>query len=72
MGIKKYFNVVNEEDFTLLLVHIISCFIPNTPHHILIFLGNQGSAKTTACRFIKKLLTRLVLIFQQCLEERRT
>lgn len=54
--LKKYFNVVNEEDFTLLLVHIISCFIPNTPHHILIFLGNQGSAKTTACRFIKKIV----------------
>ncbi len=54
--LKKYFNVVSEEDFTLLLIHIISYFIPGTSHHILIFLGNQGSAKTTACRFIKKIV----------------
>lgn len=54
--LKKYFNVTNENDFTLLLVHIISCFIPNTSHHILIFLGNQGSAKTTASRFIKQIV----------------
>lgn len=54
--LNKYFNVAGEDDFILLVVHILSCFIPEIPHHILIFLGNQGSAKSTASRLIKQIV----------------
>lgn len=56
MQLKKYINIKSMSDFYLLVVHIISCFIPEIPHHILILLGNQGSAKSTTSRIIKKLV----------------
>lgn len=54
--LKKYFNVRKKEDYLLLIVHIICAFIPSIPHHILILLGNQGSAKSTTSRMIKKIV----------------
>lgn len=54
--LKKYFNVRYKEDCILLIVHIICAFIPDIPHHILILLGNQGSAKSTTSRLIKKIV----------------
>lgn len=55
-SLRKYFNVSCKNDFILLIVHIIACFVPEIPHHILIFLGNQGSAKTTASKIVKSII----------------
>lgn len=54
--LKEYFNTASEEDFTLLLIHILSCFIPEISHHVLMLLGNQGSSKSTVSKMIKALV----------------
>lgn len=54
--LKEYFNTSSEEDFTLLLIHILSCFIPETSHHVLMLLGNQGSSKSTVSKMIKTIV----------------
>ena len=40
----------------LLLVYIVSCFIPEYPHVILIVSGEKGSAKSTLLRIIRRLV----------------
>ncbi len=50
-----YINVTNQEHKLLLLVFLVSCFIPDFPHTLLVVFGAQGSSKTTLSK-----LTRLV------------
>jgi len=45
---------VADQDKLLVLVYIISCFIPDIPHPIFHPHGAQGSAKTSLCNLIKK------------------
>lgn len=47
-------NVAPEHQL-LVLVFIISCFVPDIPHPIFHPHGAQGAGKTTACRTIKKI-----------------
>ena len=49
-------NLKEEEDRILLKVYIISLFIPEIPHVILILHGRQGSAKSTLQTMIKLLV----------------
>tara|TARA_B100000749_G_C18449296_1_gene475572 strand:- start:1449 stop:2867 length:1419 start_codon:yes stop_codon:yes gene_type:complete len=51
-----FFNLSSEDDKLLLLVFIVSCFIPDIPHPVLAIHGIQGSAKTTALRFLLSLV----------------
>jgi hypothetical protein len=53
----KIFDFLNvDKDHQLLvLVYIISCFVPDIPHPIFHPHGSQGSGKTTLCRVIKKI-----------------
>ena len=55
---KRLFEFVNvpEADRCLFLVAVASWFIPTIPHPVLIFFGEQGSAKTTTCRIVKRLV----------------
>lgn len=46
---------VDEENKLLVLVYIISCFVPEIPHPIFHPNGPQGAGKTTLCRIIKRL-----------------
>ena len=41
---------------TLFLCWLVSCFIPNIPHPLVIFYGEKGAAKSTACEFIKAII----------------
>ena len=50
----KYLNVEKEHQL-LVIVYIITCFVPDIPHPIFHPYGSQGSGKTTICRIIKKL-----------------
>ena len=52
------FNFLNvdKEHQLLVLVYIISCFIPDIPHPIFHPHGAQGSGKTTFCRVCKSLI----------------
>lgn len=52
--ILKYINL--QENHTLFLCWIVSCFIPGFPHAMPIFFGEKGAAKTTTCVLLKKLI----------------
>jgi len=52
----QFFNMPDKQHELLLLVYIISCLVPDIPHPISVFIGEQGSAKSTQHRLIKKLL----------------
>jgi len=54
--ILKYINITNVEQQLLLLIYLVSCFLPDFPHPILVIFGSQGSAKST----LSKLLRRIV------------
>ena len=54
--LREFINVKTDEEFILLMINIISYFIPEIPHHIMIFIGSQGSSKSTVCRMIKKIV----------------
>ena len=50
----KFLNVDTEHQL-LVLVYIVSCFVPEIPHPIFHPHGPQGAGKTSLCRIIKKL-----------------
>ncbi|MFA5993847.1 MAG: bifunctional DNA primase/polymerase [Parcubacteria group bacterium] len=52
----KFVNVSDEKQKFLLLIYIISCFIPGFAHPVINIYGPQGSAKSTLSGFIKKLI----------------
>lgn len=47
---------MDETTKLVLKVYIISCFIPDFPHPILVALGPQGSGKSVFVRLLKKLI----------------
>jgi hypothetical protein len=49
----KYINVVNPEHRLLLLVSLISGFIPDFPHAMLVVFGSQGSSKSTLAKLCR-------------------
>jgi len=49
----KYVNVVNPEHNLLLLVYLVSCFIPGFPHVMLVIFGSQGSSKSTLAKLLR-------------------
>jgi hypothetical protein len=51
-----YVNITNPEHRLLALVFLVSCFIPDFPHVMLVIFGAQGSSKSTFSK-----LTRLVV-----------
>jgi hypothetical protein len=46
---------VDEKHQLIVLVYIISCFVPDIPHPIFHPHGAQGAGKTTLCKVIKRL-----------------
>ncbi|MEI6280959.1 MAG: hypothetical protein WCP17_03110 [bacterium] len=54
--ILKYVNITNQQHTLLLLVYIVSCFIPDFAHVILIIFGSQGSAKSTLAKMVKQII----------------
>jgi len=54
--LKKYFNIKSLESFHLMLIYIVSCFIPQISHPILISTGSQGASKTTSNVLIRKMV----------------
>ncbi len=57
--ILKYINL--QENQTLFLCWLVSCFVPDIPHAMPIFFGEKGAAKTTVCTLLKKLIDPSVL-----------
>ena len=48
-----YVNIVNPEHRLLLLVFLVTSFVPNFPHVMLVVFGSQGSSKSTLSRLIR-------------------
>lgn len=51
-----FLNLAKSDYNTLLLVYLVSCFIPDISHPIPIVSGPQGSAKSTFARILSKLI----------------
>lgn len=52
----KLVNITNDDQKILLLVWMVSCFIPDFPHPIPSFYGAHGSAKSWVCRLLQFLI----------------
>lgn len=61
--IKEFLSFVNvrDENKLLLLVYLVSSFIPDIPHPILVIHGPQGSAKSMLSKMIKRLVDPSIL-----------
>lgn len=58
-SIKAFLDFINVKDGDhklMLLVYIVSCFIPGFPHPALFIHGIQGSAKSTLSKLLRKLV----------------
>lgn len=51
-----YINVANPEHQLLLLVFLVSCFIPDFPHVMLVVFGAQGSSKSTLSKLARSII----------------
>jgi putative DNA primase/helicase len=49
-------NVRDAADFVLIVAWLVGCFNPRGPYPILIVNGEQGSAKSTLCRLLRRLI----------------
>jgi putative DNA primase/helicase len=49
-------NVRDDSDFVLIIAWLIGCFNPRGPYPILIVNGEQGTAKSTLCRLLRRLV----------------
>jgi hypothetical protein len=54
--LKDFLNLMNPDDWKLIAAFIIACGRPSGPYPILCIQGEQGSAKSTACRLIRELI----------------
>lgn len=52
----KFVNLARSEEVKLLLVYLVSCFIPDIAHPIPILYGPQGAAKTTLGRMLRSVI----------------
>ena len=54
--VKKHFRFKKETDFVLFTVYLVSCFLPQIAHTILVLFGEKGAAKSTTMRMIKRIV----------------
>jgi len=54
--LRRFINVGNDEQFILSVAFLIGTFMPNGPYPILEVGGEQGSAKSTTCRVLRRLV----------------
>ncbi len=54
--LRAFLNVPDDTGFALVVAWLTACFRPDGPFPLLVLLGEQGSAKTTTGRVVKKLI----------------
>jgi hypothetical protein len=54
--LQRFVNVGSDEDWALLLGFLVCAMRPSGPYPILVLTGEQGSAKSTACRLVRALI----------------
>ena len=55
-ALNEFLNLAKEEQKLLLLVYLITCFLPDIPHPIPVLYGPQGASKTTLARVLRRLI----------------
>ena len=56
LQLSKFINVESEDELKVLIIYIITTFIQNISHPILMLCGGPGSSKTTSTKFIRRLV----------------
>jgi hypothetical protein len=56
-----YVNINDSQHKLLLMVYLVSCFIPDFPHALLIIFGSQGSAKSTLSKLLRDVIDPSVI-----------
>lgn len=46
----------SEEDRLLYLVYVVSCFVPDIPHIVLVYSGEKGASKSTSMRMTRQVV----------------
>ncbi|WP_105618646.1 hypothetical protein [Vallitalea okinawensis] len=54
--LKKHFRFKTKNDLILLATYLVSCFVPDIPHPILVLYGEKGAAKSTSMKMIKSIV----------------
>jgi hypothetical protein len=54
--LRKHMRFVTEADWIICLVYIVSCYIPEIPHPILVLAGEKGASKTTTLKMLKAII----------------
>jgi Bifunctional DNA primase/polymerase, N-terminal len=54
--LRRFFNVSDEEDLRLIIAWFVAALRPTGPYPVLLFQGEQGSAKSTAERLVRTLV----------------
>ena len=54
--VQKHFRWKDETDVRLFTAYLVSCFLPQIPHPVLVVYGEKGSAKSTTMRMVKKIV----------------
>jgi hypothetical protein len=54
--LRRFVNVASGDDWALLVGFLICAMRPNGPYPVLVLTGEQGSAKSTACRLVRALV----------------
>jgi hypothetical protein len=54
--LRRFVNVGSDEDWALLLGFLVCAMRPSGPYPVLVLTGEQGSAKSTACRLVRALV----------------
>ncbi|GAE26883.1 hypothetical protein JCM9140_2989 [Halalkalibacter wakoensis JCM 9140] len=49
-------RIKKEDDQLLYLVYVITCFIPNIPHLVLVLSGEKGASKSTSMRMTRQVV----------------
>ncbi|MBS4223841.1 hypothetical protein [Lederbergia citrea] len=49
-------RIKKEDDQILYLVYLVTCFIPNIPHIVLVFSGEKGASKSTSMRMTRQVV----------------
>lgn len=56
-----YINIQDSRQKLLLMVFLVSCFIPDFAHVILVIFGSQGSAKSTLAKLLRRVIDPSVI-----------
>ncbi|SFM25253.1 hypothetical protein SAMN03159341_12258 [Paenibacillus sp. 1_12] len=54
--IKRHFRFKRTSDCILFTVYLVSCFIPNIPHPLLVLAGEHGAAKSTTMSMLRAIV----------------